>query len=154
MKTQRFVIAAVTGSVFLLFAVAFRAQTSDPARQLQQPESAVNILPAKAKRWALVIGVDKYADPQISPLKGADNDARLMADALVRYAGFPPDQVILLSTDQPNERQPTRVNVLRRLSNLSTAIPKDGLLLISFAGHGMERNGQAFLLPSDAQISD
>jgi hypothetical protein len=40
------------------------------------------------------------------------------------------------------------------LSNLSTAVPKDGLLLVSFAGHGMERSGQAFLLPSDAQISD
>src|SRR4030081_3947420 len=107
-----------------------------------------------AVRWALVVGVDKYQDPQISPLKGSDNDARLIANALARKAGFPQDQVILLSTDQPLERQPTRVNILRRLSNLSTAVPKDGLLLISFAGHGMERGGQAFLLPSDAQISD
>jgi Flp pilus assembly protein TadD len=150
------------------------AQTTEPtSRQLQQlpppqtqtspttPESSsqsqanqVNALPVSAKRWALVIGVDKYQDPQISPLKGADNDARLIADALVRYAGFPRDQVILLSTDQPTERQPTRVNILRRLSNLNTAVPKDGLLLVSFAGHGMERGGQAFLLPSDAQISD
>src|SRR5258708_22029150 len=114
----------------------------------------ISALPVSAKRWALVIGVDKYTDPQISPLKGSDNDARLIANALVRYAGFPQDQVILLSTDQPAERQPTRVNILRRLSNLSTAVPKDGLLLVSFAGHGMERSGQAFLLPSDAQISD
>jgi len=114
----------------------------------------IKAFPVSAKRWALVIGVDKYVDPQISPLKGSDNDARLIANALVRYAGFPQDQVILLSTDQPAERQPTRVNILRRLSNLSTAVPKDGLLLVSFAGHGMERSGQAFLLPSDAQISD
>ena len=63
-----------------------------------------------------MIGVDKYTDPQISPLKGADNDARTLADALIRYAGFPQDQVILLSTDQPIERQPTRLNILRRLS--------------------------------------
>lgn len=114
----------------------------------------INALPASSKRWALIIGVDKYQDPQISALKGSDNDARLIADALVRYAGFPQDQVILLSTAQPTERQPTRVNILRRLSNLSTTVPKDGLLLISFAGHGMEREGQAFLLPSDSQISD
>ncbi len=143
------------------------SQTTEPvSRQLQQlpppqtqssPPSQtdqISALPVSAKRWALVIGVDKYQDPQISPLKGSDNDARLIADALVRYAGFPRDQVILLSTDQPAERQPTRVNILRRLSNLSTAVPKDGLLLVSFAGHGMERSGQAFLLPSDAQISD
>ena len=124
--------------------------SSSPVSQVNQ----ISALPVSAKRWALVIGVDKYTDPQISPLKGSDNDARLIANALVRYAGFPQDQVILLSTDQPAERQPTRVNILRRLSNLSTAVPKDGLLLVSFAGHGMERSGQAFLLPSDAQISD
>jgi len=125
---------------------------SGPATVSQADQ--ISALPVSAKRWALVIGVDKYTDPQISPLKGSDNDARLIANALVRYAGFPQDQVILLSTDQPTERQPTRVNILRRLSNLSTAVPKDGLLLVSFAGHGMERSGQAFLLPSDAQISD
>lgn len=151
------------------------AQTTEPtSRQLQQvppPQASapaasttansalsqldqVKSLPVGTKRWALIIGVDKYTDPQISPLKGSDNDARLIADALVRYAGFPQDQVILMSTGQPLERQPTRVNILRRLSNLSTTVPKDGLLLISFAGHGMERGGQAFLLPSDAQISD
>ena len=124
--------------------------TTDAASQIDQ----VKALPVSAKRWALVIGVDKYIDPQISPLKGSDNDAQMIANALVRYSGFPQDQVILLSTNQPVERQPTRVNILRRLSNLSTTVPKDGLLLVAFAGHGMERAGQAFLLPADAQISD
>jgi tetratricopeptide (TPR) repeat protein len=127
---------------------------SSPAGSTVSQLNQISTLPVGPKRWALVIGVDKYMDPQISPLKGSDNDARLIADALVRYAGFPQDQVILLSTAQPMERQPTRVNILRRLSNLSTAVPKDGLLLISFAGHGMERGGQAFLMPSDSQISD
>lgn len=128
-------------------------QTPADSRQLQQLEP-LKTLPANGKRWALVVGVDKYTDPQISPLRGAANDARVLADTLVRYAGFPSDQVILLATDQPTERQPTRVNLLRRLSNLAAAVPKDGLLLLSFSGHGMERGGQAFLLPSDAQISD
>ncbi len=128
--------------------------TSNPTQNVTAQIDEVKSLPVSAKRWALVIGVDKYIDPQISPLKGSDNDARMIADALVRYSGFPQDQVILLATNQPVERQPTRVNILRRLSNLSTAVPKDGLLLVSFAGHGMERGGQAFLLPADAQISD
>jgi tetratricopeptide (TPR) repeat protein len=136
------------------------AQTQTATSTTPQASSAdsqgnqISTLPIGPKRWALVIGVDKYLDPQISPLKGSDNDARMIADALVRYAGFPQDQVILLATNQPIERQPSRVNILRRLSNLSTAVPKDGLLLVSFAGHGMERGGQAFLLPADAQISD
>ena len=154
MKTKSSLTLIAIATLFLaLVVVRSIAQTSDTARQLQQIQP-VNTLPSKAKRWALVIGVDKYRDPQISPLKGSDNDARTLADALVRYAEFPADQVILMSTDQPEERQPTRVNILRRLSNLASVVPKDGLLVVSFAGHGMERNGQAFLLPTDAQISD
>src|SRR6266446_4026771 len=149
--------AAVAASVALFVLFGFfanaSAQTPDQSRQLQQVEP-VKTWPSKAKRWALVIGVDKYADAQISPLKGADNDARTLSDSLVRYAGFPQDQVVLLATDQPVERQPTRINILRRLSNLASVVPKDGLLLISFAGHGIERGGQAYLVPSDAQLSE
>lgn len=146
-------MAALAACILFSAELSCLAQTADPARQLQQIEP-VKAWPSKAKRWALVIGVDKYTDPQISPLKGSDNDARRIAEALVRYAGFPQDQVIVLSTSEPAERWPTRVNILRRLSNLGAAVPKDGLILVSFAGHGMERGGQAFLLPSDAQIGD
>lgn len=129
------------------------AQQSSQERGLGLSNS-VKALPAAAKRYALVIGVDQYADTQISTLGGSANDARALRDALVRYAGFPADQVILLATQQPAERLPTRGNILRRLSNLAAIVPKDGLLLIAFAGHGLERNNQAFLLPSDAQVSD
>jgi Caspase domain len=156
MKYRWAIIVASGIAVCATLAFLSRAAIAQPkpsSRQLQQVEP-VKTWPSKTKRWALLIGVDKYSDPQISPLKGADNDARTLSDALVRYAGFPQDQVILLSTDQPTERQPTRINILRRLSNLASVVPKDGLLLISFAGHGIERGGQAYLIPSDSQISD
>lgn len=110
-------------------------------------------LPARTKRFALLIGVDEYQDQQISRLSGASNDAKALEDALVRYAGFLREQVILLASDQPVDRQPTRANIIRRLSNLRKAVPKDGLLLVSFAGHGIEREGKAYLLPMDAQIN-
>jgi hypothetical protein len=58
-----------------------------------------------------------------------------------------------LATDQPEERQPTRINILTYLSNLAALVPTDGLLLVSFAGHGIERGGQAYLIPSDARLS-
>jgi hypothetical protein len=147
----------VTGSLLsstLISTTQFvKAQTNKRDLRLKEIDT-VKELPSKAKRWALVIGIDEYRDRQINSLKGATNDARMLADALAHYAGFPRDQIILLATDQPEERQPTRVNILRRLSNLASVVPKDGLLLISFAGHGMERSGQAYLLPSDAQISN
>jgi caspase domain-containing protein len=117
-----------------------------------RPADQVNTLPEKSKRYALIIGVDKYADSSVSPLDGASNDAKALTDALIRYASFPADQVILLASDQPPQRQPTREEILLRLSNLRSAAPKDGLLLVAFAGHGVERNGQAYLLPSNARI--
>jgi hypothetical protein len=129
------------------------AQAQTHSRQLQQQTDSVKSFPSKAKRWALIIGVDQYRDGQINALKGSVNDAHTLADALVRYAGFPQDQVIVLATDQPDERQPTRINILTYLSNLVSLVPKDGLLLFSFAGHGIERDGQAYLIPSDARLS-
>ncbi len=132
------------------------AQTSAPDKKVSAPDKngeAVKTLPGAAKRYALIIGVDKYADTQISTLNGASNDSRSLAQALAAYGGFPANQVILLNSNQPGERQPTRGNILRRLSNLATVVPKDGLLLFAFAGHGIERDGQAYLLPSDAQVN-
>jgi TPR repeat protein len=117
-------------------------------------KAEVGSLPAKDKRWALVIGVDRYDDPQIGRLQGAAADAKSLRDALVATAGFPADQVTLIATEEPKERLPTRVNILRAMTNLTRLVPRDGLLLLAFSGHGIDRNGQAYLLPSDAQIHD
>ncbi len=141
-------------SLFLCLSVLRgQAQTQNDQRGVGvRPAGQINKLPEKSKRYALIIGVDKYADSSISPLDGASNDAKALAGALIRHAGFPDDQVILLASDQPPQRQPTREEILLRLSNLRGAVPKDGLLLVAFAGHGVERNGQAYLLPSNARI--
>lgn len=118
-----------------------------------QPQGAVS-WPAKSKRYALVIGVDNYADPEITSLNGPSNDARAIANALVAYAGFPKEQVTLLATSEGVAHQPTRNSILKRLYDMIGLIPADGLLFVSFAGHGMERGNQAFLLPADAQLSN
>lgn len=152
LSKSRSVLALVLLS-FIPCLVSAQTGATNRSRQLQQL-GTVESWPNKPKRWALVIGVDRYADTQITTLGGSANDAKAIADALVLYAGFPPDQVTLLASDQPAERQPTRGNILRRLSNLASVVPPDGLLVVSFAGHGMERSNQAFLLPSDAQVSN
>ena len=141
--------------VVLVFSLRVVAQeTGKPSdRGLTHPQS-VNALPAYGKRWALVIGVDQYEDSNITPLRGAANDAHSLKQTLIKYAGFPSDQVIVLATGEPAERQPTRTNVLKRLSNLAGLVPKDGLLLISFAGHGIDRQGRGFLIPSDATLTE
>lgn len=156
-RHSRIAIGGIVVLVVIAIAVVMLlpSKTTNVMRAIQvRPVESVATWPGKQKRWALVIGVDRYADTQITTLGGSSNDAKSIARALVAYAGFPEDQVILLATDQPAERQPTRGNILRRLSNLASVMPSDGLLFLSFAGHGMERSNQAFLLPSDAQVSN
>lgn len=155
MKRSRGSIAFVVACTFVLLSLTIgsASHAQEPRGVNLQATDTVTQLPSSGKRFALVIGVDQYADTQITTLGGASNDAKALSEALVRYAGFPADQVTLLASNQPVERQPTRGNILRRLSNLASVVPKDGLLLVSFAGHGMEREGRAFLLPSDAQVS-
>jgi uncharacterized caspase-like protein len=149
-STAIIVLAISLSSAF----TASFAQTQKDGRGMHvDAAKMVESLPAGSKRYALVVGVDEYQDTQISKLDGAGNDAKSIVEALVRYAGFPREQVVLLTSDQPVERKPTRGNILRRLSNLRSAMTKDGLLLVAFAGHGIEREGQAYLLPSDAQVS-
>lgn len=114
----------------------------------------IESLPSRSRRYALVIGIDKYDNQDIAKLDGTVNDARTLAAALQVYGGFPQDQVILLSPDQPTELKPTRQNIIKWLSRLSKSATKDGVLFISFSGHGVEINKEAFLLASDSEISD
>lgn len=140
--------------ILLLFGLIFVFSSFAQNNQRKLDLELVKTLPGSAKRFALIIGVDNYSDTQITTLGGAANDAKALSDALVHYAGFEEENITLLTSTQPAERQPTRGNILRRLSNLAALIPKDGMLIFAFAGHGIERNGQAFLLPSDAQVND
>jgi TPR repeat protein len=130
-------------SAALFLAIAFSAFAEDIVK-----------LPPREKRWALVIGVDNYDDPQLN-LNGAARDAKTLRDALVETAGFPAEQVILLATGESSDRLPTRGKILGRLTSLLTKlVPRDGLFLLAFSGHGIEREGRVYLYPSDIEKSD
>ena len=107
-------------------------------------------LPAEENRFALVIGVEEYLDERAGKFNYAASDARAVADTLQQRAGFRKDRIVLLATGEPAERQPLRSVILRQLANLPDRVSGDGLLLIYFAGHVVERGGKSYLLPSDA----
>jgi hypothetical protein len=153
-RTMFVQLSVISILLVILFGSTSKEITSQSVDRALKLSDQVKTLPGQAKRYALIIGVDQYADTQITTLGGASNDAKTLANAVIQYAGFPSEQVTLLASDQPAERQPTRGNILRRLSNMAAVVPPDGLLLISFAGHGIERGGQAFLLPADSQVSN
>ncbi len=127
------------------------AQTQEKGQNVRKP---VDKLPSAAKRWAIIVGVGDYESSEINDLGGAANDAKALKDALIRDAGFPEEQVILLASDQPDQRKPKYPQIIRYLTNLKGLVPSDGLLLFAFSGHGVERGGRTYLLPADAQSSE
>ena len=76
---------------------SFQATKTEVARDLKvrKHDSQIEQLAVRQKRYALVIGVDRYDDAQITPLVGASNDARALRDVLIKRAEFPSDQIIL-----------------------------------------------------------
>ena len=113
----------------------------------------VSELPSKEKRWALIVGIDEYLN-DVSTLKGSVNDAKALKNVLVNNAGFPENQIVLLTTDSfEQDKRPTRENILGALSDLYSRVPEDGLLLFSFSGHGISVGSQAFLIPSNGRFT-
>lgn len=114
-------------------------------------QSQVSSVPPK-NRFAIIIGVADYAEPGIQRLVGPNNDARSLRDALV-IGGFPEDNVILLSSDQPSDFRPTRARILEKLFATILRMPENSLLVVTFSGHGLQINEKRFILPQDAVLS-
>lgn len=102
-------------------------------------------------RWALVVGVDQYQSKEIEPLSGAVADAKAIRDVLIKYGEFPESQVLLLVSDGPVK--PTRTDIMVKLEEIKGAVKPGDLLLFFFAGHGVQVDGQRYMLTYDAKIN-
>ncbi len=100
------------------------------------------ILPAQDK-FALVIGNSSYKG--LSPLKNPVNDATDIASAL-RNMGY---NVELLKNSSLSAMETGVLNLKNRLS-----VSKHSIGFVYYAGHGIQSNGENFLIPSDADIRD
>jgi hypothetical protein len=99
--------------------------------------SGVNEI-STGQRVALVIGNSNY---QVGPLANPANDARAMAQAL-RESGFDVMQYTNLNKRAFEES----------LRAFGSKIPRGGVALFYFAGHGVQVKGVNFLLPIGARI--
>ena len=120
-----------------LFIVAVAATFAHAQRGI-----SVNDGPAAVgnRRVALVIGNGDY---DTSPLRNPVNDARAMAQVLGRL-GF----AVTLKTDVDQR------DMERAINRFGKSLPKDGVALFFYAGHGLQINGRNYLIPIGKQISD
>jgi hypothetical protein len=137
--------------ISIVFLFAFAVANAAPIQD-RSVRPAITKLPVSDKRYALVIGVENYG-PDITSIKGPVKDANTLEGVLSQYGGFPPEHVYVLASDRDIRHRPTRENILFYLADLKSRVPSDGLMLVFFSGHGMERAGEAFLLPEGIHMS-
>jgi uncharacterized caspase-like protein len=93
-------------------------------------------------RIALVIGNSSYTT--VSALPNPANDAKAMASFLKR-AGFEVLQA-------PNLTQSEMRKTIGQFANVVSQRGPDTIVLVFYAGHGLQVDGENFLVPVDAQI--
>jgi hypothetical protein len=98
-----------------------------------------------ARNYALLIGNQKYDDPEISELEEPVNDATEMYNILTKEYNFDPEYVILL-------KNATKAEIIGTLHQFRSKITPTDNLLIFYAGHGYwdEGMGVGYWLPKDA----
>lgn len=102
-------------------------------------------------KWAIVVGVDEYQRTGVSDLKYAVTDAKLFAQALVEVVGVPKEQVFLYTTEAKSSTEAPRLtNLVYRLEWLKERVKPQDSIYFYFAGHGVETEGETFLLMDNA----
>ena len=98
------------------------------------------ILPAEAKRVALVVGNSNYKSFNVLP--NPVNDARLMEKAL-RESGF--EVTLILDADQAQMK--------RAILDFGRSLRKGvDASMFFYAGHGVQVKGENYLIPTDADL--
>ncbi len=102
-----------------------------------------------AKRYAVLVGINQYEHPRLTPLRYAVNDVTELADLLDK-AGY---EVALLTDRSVGDRKPTQANVDTQLRGVLRRCRRGDTVLVALAGHGLQFEGQTdcFFCPADAR---
>lgn len=105
--------------------------------------SASAVTASAQDRFALVIGNSQYKN--VSPLTNPGRDATAVS-ALLKDAGFE----VTAATDLDKT---SMSRAIRFFTNQISGKPENTVALIYYAGHGLQVDGENFLIPVDATVS-
>ena len=102
-----------------------------------------------SRYYALLIGVNDYADPTINDLAEPLNDARRLYNTLITNYTFDEKNITFLTN-------PTRNQLIRSFDKLAREVTKNDNLLVFYAGHGLwdKQLKKGFWLPSNANAGN
>ena len=159
----RFIACLVTTAILIGF-VGCAGTTSQPTEQVSRPtavgltrampvisRSTPSITPTDAPEvgayWALLIGIDQYADQGIPTLQTAVRDAEGVRDVLTTRYGFEPRKIVMLLNEDA-----TRTNIEEALITVGEQTNEHDSVLVYYAGHGQysSSNRLGWWVPSEA----
>ncbi|MGB4205134.1 MAG: caspase family protein [Bacteroidales bacterium] len=124
-----------------------------PAAKGSKPISSPKEVPdhLKPSLYALVIGVDKYSDPNLTQLNLAVKDARDFANILKKQKGLLyKDVEVRLLTDE----SATKDNILDGLEWLEREVNQRDIGIIFLSGHGVDDNvGNFYYIPIGGDLN-
>lgn len=135
----------------LLPAVAW-CQASSDARNITRNQSAGQRFDA-GNKWAVLVGVNRYLDPEINELEYCVADVRLMEKVLTERCGYEARRILVLVDDQEKDHlRPLRFNLDTQIRNWLLKAREGDTVLVFFSGHGfLDDRAQGFLAPKDCR---
>lgn len=103
------------------------------------------------KKVAIVVGIDKYDDKEITKLEGAEHDAKELFELLTsQAAGFVNEDKNLLINEQANHR-----DILDRISEVFRQDEEFDIALFYFSGHGfVDKKNDLYLSTYEVKKKD
>lgn len=95
----------------------------------------------------LAIGIDDYSDDNLD-LKNSNSDVQKLVSSMETQKGRLFGEV---KTKVLSDKEATKANIEDAIRQIKGKAAKEDLVLIYFAGHGAEANGNFFLKPSDVK---
>lgn len=104
-----------------------------------------SLVHAEGKRYAVLVGIDRYERPDITPLRCAVADAHALAGA---FRELHYDRVFeMTANDAASDDYPNRVNVLFRLDWLRERVKPEDTVVFFFSGHGVQQEDKTLKEP-------
>lgn len=162
----RLLAALLTVSTGLLLLAAPYLRSQEPAASASQQPDAAKTPPATdrgslrpvgadtqqsatpGKRWALLVGINKYE--YASKLHYCGRDVDVLRKALVEHGGYLPEHVHVLSDVAEGNSMPTRGKILIEFTTFLKQTRPEDTVLFAFCGHGqLDKKGKSYLVPID-----
>ncbi len=135
---------------FLLFSGQSFAQSK--RKGVIEETTGTNV---KGKKYAFVVGINSYDDPNIGDLDKAENDAAGVAKVLLKYGKFQQIQTFLgkSKNQSQNSEGTSKYLIESEFDKLLSVMSPDDSLVFYFSGHGMtDYDEKNYLLTSDTDL--